>query len=1201
MRLKSLEIQGYKSFANKVQFLFDEGITAIVGPNGSGKSNTVDAIRWVLGEQSYSSLRGRKTADMIFSGSDGRARLGLAAVTLVLDNTDQWLPLDFAEVTISRRAYRSGENEYYLNNSRVRLKDVGELLSKGGLTRQTYTVIGQGTVDRVLSLQANERRQLFEEAAGIIFHRQKRTEALEKLADTETNLVRLNDLLEDIAPRLGRLEKQAQRAQEYIQLTVRLTELWRIWYGYQWQQAQHQQQQAQAKLQQSESAVAQQQTHLQELAGEITNLRAEQQKLRHYLAEQSSESKQIHQRAEIIARELAVNDERARHYATQKTEVLEDLRQLTTNLELQQQQVVEAQAIYQQIQQELQQATANLQQYEQQLATHQAQHQAILARQTATEKQWQALQTDLTKQQTQLGQLAERRATLLTEQTHGEAEIARWHERQQELQAKRDQFNAELTALEQNLTALETERNNQRDQLVQLQQTAERFKAELATLNRREETLKTRHEILQRLRNEMEGYHEGVRAVLQARKEKRGQSSLAGIIGTLSQIIQVPPDLEGALEVALGGRLQDVVVQTFGDAEAAITYLKKNRLGRATFLPLDTIRYGRAVEVPTTSGVIGLASKLVQVEASLQPVVDAALNRVVVVEDLPAARRAFEVMAKADDGSFQIVSRDGELMRSGGAVTGGRMADRKGSAGTFLSREREWRELPQQLREVTAQAQAIFEQMGENHQQLTALEQAMQQLNERRRQAKQQQQDLKTTADKVTQSAEKLAHNISWQRQLQTKTANELNHLARRENELHQEISRLEQAQQVLEREIGRLATEATALATNDLIIEVNQAKTGMVAIRERQQKQQLMVANYQAIAQQLSRQLESKQARGQALAHEQEVLRKQQAELQQQASILAEQLSSYEVKISSFEQKLAELATIQTTKEKNEQNERQQLQQYDVILRQNAIESTRSQDELTNLARQIEDDLGTEFKFEQTSEVSKTSEVSAPPSGLKQEIKQLKTQCHNLGNINPDAPREYAELSERHKFLAGQLNDLQTAITNLKQIISKLETTMHESFMETFQQVAGEFTNYFSLLFGGGEAKISLVDPDDLTNSGVEIVARPPGKRLQSLALLSGGERSLTAQALIFALLKTSPTPFVIFDEVDAMLDEANVGRFRDALVGLSQEIQFIVITHNRKTVEAASTIYGVSIGNDSVSRVYSLKLEDFEITGSN
>ena len=869
---------------------------------------------------------------------------------------------------------------------------------------------------------------------------------------------------------------------------------------------------------------------------------------------------------------------------------------MTDNLKLQAQRVTQAQTELEAINADLAQAETALQQAQQNLDAHQAERQQILARQAEAEQQVRQLSTRLTERQSRLAQTGERREWLLTEQTEREVEISRLTKQLADLQKKQEQLTTELTTLDETLFRLEENHTQQRSSLAQLDAAAAAWRDEVATLNRQEDALKARQDVLDKLRSDMAGYFEGVKAVMQP------EAKLSGIIGPLSQIIQVPSRLEVAIETALGSRLQDVVVETFTAAEAAIGYLKQNRRGRATFLPLDTIRTGGPATVPAMPGIVGLASTLIDVEPHLQPIIDLTLNRTLIVEDLPAARRAFAAMK----GGFQIVSLEGEIMRSGGAVTGGRAGGKHRQQGTFLAREREWRALPGQLAEVSQKKQDVSNRLDQNRQEATNVAATLRALESERQDTHRRRQEVQDVVDKVNRGAAQLTDNIGWQQELQHKVANELDHLSSRQTEIEAEVAQLEQEQQTAEQTARHLAAEVSAYSAEKLLTELSQAKSDVTLIQGRQKNQQAILTNHQATRQQLANQIESKQSRAETLAVERDDLLQQQTALRVQRTDFDQQLANFMSQIGQTEQRLAELEKKQTELEQAESSARQHLQRLEVEHNRISLEAARRQDELDNLQRQIQDDLGL-VQLEMTDEqvgqpvlpiqplVSELPVVEELPPGVEEDVTRLKIQVRRLGNVNPDAPREYAELKERHEFLTNQMADLEAAAADLKEIIAKLDETMEAAFAETFKRVAQEFQRYFKALFGGGEAKLLLTDPDNLIESGVDIAARPPGKRLQSLALLSGGERSLTAQALIFSLLKISPTPFVIFDEVDAMLDEANVSRFRDALSALANDIQFIIITHNRKTIEAAATIYGISMGQDSVSQAFSLKIDDW------
>lgn len=1199
MKLKSLEVQGYKSFASKVEFEFDQGITAVVGPNGSGKSNVADAIRWALGEQSYNLLRGKRTEDMIFSGSSERARLGMASVSLVMDNSDGSLPVDFSEVTITRRAYRSGENEYLLNNSRVRLRDISEMLAKGGLDRQTYTVVGQGTIDRALSLRPDERRQLFEEAAGITFHRQQRATTLKRLEEAQANLLRVNDIITEIEPRMRRLERQAERAAEYEQLKAGLDDLLRTWYGYRWRQGQIALHEARQRAEQAEATLVEQRQRLAAVNEEIEQLRSRQTEARERLARWHADSSHVHAQAETLQRELAVGEERARLLSGQREEILSELAALEANLAEQDARVKEAEAALSGADVELEQARASLKRHQDQVAAYQAQRQALLDRQAEAERNSRRLANELAEREARLQQLAERQTELVTQRQEREGELAQLAEKLGQIQARQAEVQAGTDRVEQTLAALLEETAKTQADLERLQAAAAELEREIGRRDRQIDSLKARQDLLARLRRDLSGYHEGVRAVLKGAEQGR----LSGVLGTVSQLLRVPPRLEAALEAAVGGQLQNVVVSGWAAAENAISFLKANNAGRATFLPLDRLRPPGPLSPPDTAGVVGLAAALVEFDAGLEPVVQLLLNRTLITEDLPAARRAFEAM----QGGFQIVTLAGELVRSSGAVTGGVARDQNRQDGGFLAREREWRELPEQIAGLEQDRAGLQTKLAAQREEEQRLRRSLQDLDRRQQEARRSLADLNRQLAEIRGVAQGLENALEFRRDLQARAAADLAQLAGRETQTRQEIQGLIRRQGEAEAQVQQFAAQVGQLSAESLLADLGQARTAVAVAEEHRQQHQTILQNHHGGQQQLRQQIAAKRNRAESLAAERDELLGRLDTLREEADVLNEQIAALAARIEPAEVELAALEQQQLERERAEAGLRQQLHRLESEHSRLALEQARRQDGLENLQRQIEDDLGLvelPLSDDQVGQpvlpihplVSELPLVEVLPPGVEEDIRRLKVQIQRLGAINPDAPREYNELRERYDFLSNQMHDLEAAIADLRHVIAELDELMETAFDETFQQVAGAFQHYFRALFGGGEAQLTLTNPDNLTETGVEIEARPPGKRLQTLALLSGGERSLTAQALLFALLRTSPTPFVILDEVDAMLDEANVDRFRQALSELARDIQFIIITHNRKTIEAANTIYGISMGDDSVSRVVARKLEEIE-----
>ncbi len=1029
MRLKHLILQGYKSFATKTEFLFPTGITAIVGPNGSGKSNIADAIRWVLGEQSMHALRGKSTADMIFAGGRRRPRAGMAEVSLTLDNADGWLPIEFSEVTITRRAYRSGENEYLINGARVRLRDVTELLAESGLGQRTYTVIGQGLVDAALALRPQERRTLFEEAAGISLYRARREEALKRLEETQRNLERVYDIIGEISPRLRRLEQEVERLEEYRRLTAHLERLQRTWYGYQWGRQQDLLTHAldvAAALKANLETLQREATELNQRLGQ---LRQRESDLRARLRDWHRESAAIYDQANAMQRELAVAEERARLLDSQCQEMLAELEPLESQQAAQAERVAQVQAQIVHLEHDL------------------AEHQERLA---ALEQEWDALNT-----QAQVG--AERRI-----------------EAEQAIRACRAR-------------------------LEQLGRALDETRAEVARLD-------GEWEALEKMRAAGAAYDAGVRALLQA--------NLPGVIGPLAALIRVPPEWERAIEAALGPDLQAIVVEQAAVA-AEVQRLLESTAGRVTLLPLDSLR-----PVPSLPAGVLCATSLVTCDERLRPAVEAMLGGIALCSDLTAAWTLLRAMPPGS----RCVTADGIVLHTTGAIS-------VGTATTgLLAGERAHRELPARIEEARRRCREIEHEQQVELAQVAALEAEVEEL-----------------ARQTAAAREKAAQ---------------------------------------FERETLAQARMEVAIATESL------------------RSQRATLQREQALLERVQAQIVARRQRIQELEAEQGSMAARIQELRTQCMQMNAQVQQIQARIQPAEEELARLGEEQAALEAQEQRARDRARDAEARFGHAQLEVDRCGDALEFLSRRIEEDIGLvqlELAEAVTAQtplpirpiVSELPIVEELPDGLEEEIQRLKARLRRVSGVNPNAAAEYAEVKERHQFLTTQSADLEAASAQLRQVVTELDELMNRAFRETFEAVGERFTETFKILFSGGDARLDLTEPDDLMNTGVDIIAQPPGKRAQRLALLSGGERSLTAVALMFALLQVSPAPFCVLDEVDAMLDESNVGRFRTLLKEMAQKTQFIIITHNRFTVEAADTVYGVSMGADAASQVVSLKLE--------
>ena len=1202
-KLKQLDVQGFKSFADPLTFVYPTGITAIVGPNGSGKSNVADAIRWVLGEQRMTTIRGRTGEDMIFAGSKKRARAGMARAALTFDNSDGWLPVDFAEVIVERRTYRDGKTDYMLNGSRVRLMDLRDLLDRAGLGRDAYLIIGQGLVDQVLALRPQERLALFEQAAGIAPYRTRREDAAGRLDETHRNLERVYDIVGEIEPHLRRLKRQAARAEQYAELTAELNTTLRTWYGFRWGRAVTELEQARQRVSYHDEKVRQHAGASDTVTTRIVELRRQIAEARTQLADLHRESGVHHTEAERRQRELAVARERRRQLQERQEDDQANLTPLRAALEVETQDIVALQAEFEAVQAQLSEAQAILAEAETARRTVEQQRQALLSRQGQAQAQALENRHRLADRQSRLEQATERLAQLAQRVRQLEAQTTSATERRRAQQAAVEQARRALDEADVALQAADAEVARLDADLAAARTASESLRRDVGSKQAELQKVTARLEALERLHAEGAGLYAGVRAVMQAVE----RDELRGLPGTVASLVSVPPHLDRAIETALGGQLQDIVAERWSDAQAAIEWLKRRRAGRATFLPLDTLNPPSVLEVAggagSGDGVIGVASELVDYEARYRPVVLLLLGRTAIAQSLDAARELYRKLR----GSFRIVTVEGEIVRSGGAVTGGEERQSRSQGGGLLARERERRELPERVAALEAEVKALQDKLREHEAQSQALQKALQAANEQRRTVAQRRQEADRLVEREVRALDKVIQEGDWQRNLLDEAGQERERLQAACVRLEQEHGEAAAALREAEMQLGSLSHELEALAGDETARVAVERRTQVALLEQEHGNRRVLLTTRQREVQRLQAQIAASAQHLDGLAEEFAQLEARLEGLQtayDEARAAADTLSA---QVPPLEAGLAKLEQTLATHESREHEARRVLHDAEQRRTQSEVEANRREDQLQTLRREIEEalnivigDLPETLSAQQPlpldAIVSPLPVVKELPEGLERQIRDLRTQIRRLEPVNFAAKEEYDELEERHGFLREQMADLEKASEHLRQIIAELDEMMETTFRTTFKAIAAEFSRIFELLFNGGVAKLTMLSDEGEANGvdGVEIVARPPGKRTSGLGMLSGGERTLTAVALLFAVMRVSPTPFCILDEVDAMLDEANVGRFRAMLRELSRQTQFIIITHNRGTVEVSDTIYGVSMGDDGISQVLSLSLED-------
>jgi chromosome segregation protein len=1165
MFLKSLSILGFKSFADRVRLDFGEGITAIVGPNGSGKSNIADAIQWVLGEQNVRTLRAENSTEVIFAGSAWRKPLGMAEVSLTVDNSDGQLPIDFAEVTVTRRLYRSGESEYLINKNPCRLKDIVELFMDTGLGRATYAILTQNEVDVVLSARPEDRRALFEEAAGIQKYRHRKREALRKLENTEANLTRVVDILAELGAQREPLRQQAEVAIRYHELVSRLRE---IEVAALWaqvleserarEQAQHEQQSLHRQLLEVNAQLAECEALSQKLGQQIADAEAELDTLRAL------------QQASLTAYERA---------ESRRALIEQRLQNSRDNLRRLQEDLLENEHRYAEIQRQAQQWQERRLELEQRLQNIEQQRQVARERLRLAEHALQQAQQHYVERTQQVVRALAHLDGLRLRRTEAEQTIQALQNRFEEVvqnlreveeRVKAAQAHRDKTVAAAELALRETQRCE--NELQQAQVEVQRKQQELETRARENARLSARLQALLESEAAQEGLFSGVRAVWDA--VARGQ--LTGTYLLVADALQPLEPYVTAVEVALGASAQDIITATEEEARLAIEWLKEHARGRATFLPLNLLRPSEplpSLQQCIDEGLaIGFASELVECAPELRVVAEYLLGRVVVA---PGFDSAVQIVRRYN-GWSKVVTLDGELLLPGGAITGGRMP---GRATGIVSRKAERSRLERELRAGGEAEQRLRKRLQEAEQ---SAETARHRWHEARKEQEQAQQRVihaESALQAVVQEQTVLLHQMQALEQEQTEQAKRL-------YELDNEIWEVQE----------RLSPDTQQVSTHD---EVS---------RFREQRDEA-AAQLQEVEVMLGRQAEQQRA----LEHHRESLAQMQRELLQQRQAQQARMAELEANIAqeekALEQTLEELRRIAQQRAQIEQDffalreVRQNLLQQNLENSERLKELSAQQSALAQQAHELELALA-RIEMQRTQAVARLWEAyevdvsRETPPDLSQftpetasEINRLRREIRQMGNVNTGAAEEYQRLTERYEFLQKQRSDLEAAREDILQAIQEIDASTRDLFLQTFGAVQQAFQEVFARLFGGGKAQLQLTQPHNLLETGVEILVQPPGKRRQNLVLLSGGERALVAIALMFAFLQVKPSPFCVLDEVDAALDGSNVEKFADMLREYARHSQVIIITHNPVTMECADVWYGVTMQEQGVSRVISYR----------
>lgn len=1186
MKLKKLELYGFKSFAQRTEIVFDEGITGIVGPNGSGKSNIGDAVRWVLGEQSAKTLRGASMSDVIFNGTQKRKPLSYCEVSLVFDNDDHALAMEAAEVMVTRRVYRNGESEYYLNRTACRLKDVVDLFRDTGIGKEGYSIIGQGRIDEILSRKSEDRRQVFEEAAGIVKFKARKEEADKKLQRTLENLERVDDILDELTKRLKPLEEQSRNARVYLELSTELKDLDLNLFLIRSDRAR-------ARLSELESELLTVQTILADTESNLTDKttrRDETQNRIDQLEEAITKA-----RTELMECAEHVHESQKKLSALQsRRETRSENRQrIVREQEEAQERLAEIEKDHVRIQADVEKQHSLIADAEQILRATQEAAEKAQAKEKEADAALEAQKAAVIDQMNRLSDVRNDKTRLNTMQAQMETRLTEIEESSGALQEQEAALREALTAVEKQL---ETENQHQQqcqEKLAQARQASD--EADTAYANLRADVEKqsadmqaaaSRHNVLTEMTRDMEGYNMAVRRAMTYAKQR----GLTGVKGVLAQLMTVPQAYETAIDMALGAAQQNIVTDTEETAKELINYLRQNRLGRATFLPMSAIRgktlYGNERNALKLPGCLGVASELVQCAPEYRGIVENLLGRTVIADNLD---HGIPIM-RAGNHAFRLVTLEGDVMHSGGSMTGG---SAQSKVTNLLSRERE-------LKELTAKLQTGRAELDKCRQELTQRQQTAQEKRQKVSDAVNalHQQEIAVAREQARRESVSADLNTHLQRMQETEQARV---------QLHQSLEDIRQQLETIEHQ--RTGAQGDQSAMEQKTIEMQNALVKARA-EASAENDRLMVRTLQlsdlrhglsdlerdeAHAQQDQAQILREQERREQLLHEMDELdaidendmKREEAESARRQKEQLRQESAAQAIEQRRSQAQSDLRDILSDME----NLHEAYNCDSEKLHKTELAKARIEGDQKNLQNRIWDTYKLTYagaeEFRRTPFDEKESDRRAA---------ELQGQIRALGTVNVGAVEEYAETKARVDDLTAQQQDLKRAEMDLRELIERLLIQMRSTFVENFSKMQGYFAETFTRLFGGGHAELKLMDPDDPLNCGIEVNAQPPGKKLQLLSLLSGGERALTAIAILFAMLKLKPTPFCILDEIEAALDDANIGYYADYLKEYSKGTQFIVVTHRKGTMERCNSLFGVAMEEQGVSRMVSVSLQDYQ-----
>ena len=1180
MYLKKLELQGFKSFADKTVLEFMPGITTVIGPNGSGKSNISDAIRWVLGEQSMKSLRGSKTEDVIFAGTQNRKSLGFAEVSMVMDNSDQKLPIEYNEVTITRKLYRSGESGYYINKTPCRLKDVLELFMDTGIGKDGYSIIGQGKIDEILSNKSEERRHIFEEAAGIVKYRVRKAESEKKLEQTKLNLLRINDIISEIEANIEPTKIQAEKAKEYLRLR---DELKSIEIGL----FIHNINDYKKRI---EEVINDQDIYNTQLVREnerLSNIQELKEKLR---ASLDSITEQIEK-----MQNLGFENEKKKEQIKADINInLEKINNNNANFERLEKEIIENDERLKVLEEEINQKndkktnlTENKDKFVKELEEKEAELKKLTDKMSEKELD---METKKKKVEDNTDEKYEISNAISTLKANVENSKSRKKVVEEEIDvniSELDSSRMQKSEISQKFAEIEAKREKIKGDLNKIDEKRKESDAKLKEydlkINQCESEIRmkdSRMKFLIETEKEKEGYIRSVKSILQ--DCEKDLSLKKGVHGVIANLISVPKEYETAIEMCLGQSMQNIVTDTEEDAKKLVEHLRKFNLGRASFLPITSVKGKKLDKIKSEKGVIGIASDLVKFDKKYEQIVLSLLGRTLIMDTMDNAI----AIARKNSYGFRIVTLQGDVLNPSGAISGGSVSTKTVN---ILGRSREIEELKKTIAELEKKVEKLKKDKSEYEssiedllEEIEGLENELKDIEIVYATEKQRVSSIEEAVSKVEKRLEKLRDekkSIEEQLKINEQTQNDLN----------EKISAIDEENKKLSEEIEEFSNhnKETQTIVDDLNFDITNLKISVSSFDESEASINEIVERINNDIENLKQSTENKKEQKIKLTEENDKLEELNIKLNEEAENLLKEVSNSGTKVEELKN---DRITKNQKLEEAEENFTDQMEKIDGLKEQvNKADIKKSKYEVE--LEQIISKMWEEYEI--TPNDPGEYEEPKNVAEVQKQVNKIRGEMKDLGSVNIDSIEEYKKLKERYDFMNEQRLDLETTMAKLRNVITDMTTVMKKQFEDRFRVINKNFSEVFVELFGGGKAELKLTDEDNILESGIEIEVQPPGKKLQNMMLLSDGERAFTAIALLFAILKINPAPFCVLDEIEAALDDVNVYRFAEYLKKFAQESQFLVITHRKGTMEAANTVYGITMQENGISKLLSLDLK--------